>query len=322
MRLAILLLLAAFPGAVPAAAQTVDPADRQSVITFYYGDYLGTQGSASGWNGNVASCQEGTVSATYLDAALRRVNYFRAMCGLPPVGGLDTTATAKCQKAALMMSANNTLSHSPPASWTCYSADGAEAASKSNLALGYSSLAAAITAWIHDGGVPSLGHRRWVLYPPLDETGFGAITGGTRTYAMWVLGPFGTRPASPEWVAWPPAGFVPYDLVPDMWSFSYPGANFSGASVTMSRNGSPITVALGTIQNGYGDNALSWTPQGAAPGAGQDVVYQVTVRNVSISGASRDFTYTVTSIDPTLTPARPTTWGSLKARYRNGESAP
>jgi Cysteine-rich secretory protein family len=274
--------------------------------------------SGSGWNGNVSACQEGSVSSGYLDEALQRIAYFREMAGLPGTLTLDATWNAKCQKAALMMSANNALNHYPPASWTCYSADGAEAAGKSNLALGFGTFPDAITGFILDGGILSAGHRRWVLYPPLATIGLGAIPSGTRTYAMWVIGGNGSRPASPEWVAWPPAGFVPYGFVSDLWSFSYPGADFSGATVSVTRNGAPVSSSLQPVQNGYGDNTLVWTQSGIPTGPpAQDIVYSVTVGGVGVGGSPRTFAYTVTAIDPSQTTAvTPTTWGALKARYR------
>ena len=55
---------------------------------------------------------------------------------------------------------------------------------------------------------------------------------------LWV---FDTNYSAPRpgtrdgFVAWPPKGYVPYQAVYPRWSFSYPGADFSGASVTMSR---------------------------------------------------------------------------------------
>ena len=297
----------------------MDPGNRNSVVSFYNSEYMASEGVPSGWNGNVNSCQAGTISSTYRDAGLRRVNYFRAMAGLPPINATDPTRNAKCQEAALMMSANGALSHSPPASWTCYTADGAEAAGKSNLAMGYASLPTAVTAWVDDGSIPSAGHRRWVLYPPQISTGLGAVIAGAPAYVMWVIGTAGSRPASPEWVAWPPEGFLPYELLPSLWSFSYPGASFSGTTVSVVREGVPLAVILEAVQNGYGDNTLVWRPQGLGAGVpGRDVSHQVTLSNVTISGSQRTFTYTVTVIDPAVVPTVPTTWGSLKLRYRSG----
>ena len=67
---------------------------------------------------------------------LLRLNYFRAMAGVPATVTFSDTYNAMDQRAALMVSANAQVSHSPPTTWTCYRADGAQAASQSNLILG------------------------------------------------------------------------------------------------------------------------------------------------------------------------------------------
>lgn len=39
-------------------------------------------------------------------------------------------------------------------------------------------------------------------------------------------------------MAWPPAGYVPYQVIYPRWSFAIAGANFSQAAVTMARGAS------------------------------------------------------------------------------------
>ena len=51
---------------------------------------------------------------------LLRLNYYRAMAGVPATVTFSDTYNAMDQQAALMMSANGQLSHSPPTTWTCY----------------------------------------------------------------------------------------------------------------------------------------------------------------------------------------------------------
>jgi uncharacterized protein YkwD len=286
-----------------ALALAIDAQNRTDVVASYNSAYVGSEGVAAGWNGDYSTCNSGAVSAAYLDAGLLRINWVRAMAGLPSIAALDAAKNAKCQSGSLLMTANRALSHSPPTSWACYTTDGAEAASKSNLAGGYPTLAAAITGWVKDDNIVSAGHRRWILYPPLVSTALGATFGNSYpAYAMWVIGMSGARPSAPEWVAWPPPGYVPYTVVNGLWSFAYSGAGFAGATVTMTRNGSPASVTLHPVQNGYGDNTLVWTVQSySSSKPASDVVYSVTVSNVVVAGSPRSFQYSVTVIDPAAT---------------------
>src|SRR5690606_33288084 len=160
--------------------------------------------------------------------------------------------------------------------------DGAEAAGQSNLALGISG-AAAVALYIADPGAgnTALGHRRWILYPRQTEMGSGSTD---RSNALWVIGAFGSRPPDPEFVAWPPDGFVPFDLVYPRWSFSVntgSTVSMASASVTMTRNGSPVSLTLLPNATGYGDNTLAWEPAGLTFTAGApDQVVSVMVQGV------------------------------------------
>jgi len=294
------------------------------VVSFWDNVYQASEGIAHGWTGNTGSCTPGTLTQEYRDAGLLRAQYFRAMVGLPTTISFNATSNAKSQEAAVMMTANNDINHTPPDTWTCYTVDGAEAAGKSNLARGYSSVPAAMDAWIIDNGINSVGHRRWILFPPQAEMGIGAAfgSGSSSSQVLWVFGSpggvFGTRPLSPEWVAWPPKGFVPYQLVPSLWSFSYNNADFGSATVSMTQGGSPVSTSLEPVQNGFGDNTLVWTPSGLPGGAPvQDITYSVTINNVMISGSPQSFAYDVTVIDPAvMVPVRKTTWGAIKNLYQ------
>jgi uncharacterized protein YkwD len=287
---------------------TVNPADRAAVVQLYQTTYLASQGIASGWNGNRSSCAPGTTSQAYADATILRVNYYRAMAGLPGDVVLDTTWNGEAQAAALMMSVQGSLSHTPGTNWSCYTAAGADAAGKSNLALG-ADAAAAIDLYMDDpgsGGNAAAGHRRWVLYPPTKIMGTGNIpsTGGWAANDLWVIGGTGSRPAQPAWVAWPPPNYVPWQIMPrssGRWSFSYANAAFTGAAVYMQHAGTNVPVTLEAQSQGYGDNTIVWDPQGIPSGApAADLSYAVTVSNVVVGGQSRVFNYTVTIIDPNV----------------------
>lgn len=139
----------------------VDLADRSDVVRFYNSIYLGADINDFGWTGNVASCNAGDTSAAFKEGMATRINFFRAMAGIPATVTFDPTLNTRAQQAALMMSAEEDLSHNPGKSWACYSDVGAQGAGQSNLFLGRSGTAA-ITGYIKDpGGFNGfVGHRR------------------------------------------------------------------------------------------------------------------------------------------------------------------
>jgi hypothetical protein len=187
--------------------------NREEVRAFYNTVYQASENVAIGWTGDVFNCIAGNTATNFRDAIARRVNFFRAMAGVPAAIVFDATFNAKDQKAALMMSANNSLSHSPPPSWTCWSSDGTNAAANSNIALGtYGS--EAMDGYIEDygSGNSAVGHRRWILYPQTQTMGTGDIPFNDpyrAANALWVIDShyWDPRPATRDgFVSWPPPG--------------------------------------------------------------------------------------------------------------------
>ena len=289
----------------------VDTASREAVRLFYKTVFDSSSGVNADWTGNLGSCSAGDTSADYKAATLRRINWFRAMAGVPATVQLDATFNAKAQQAALLMSANRQLSHFPPSNWTCFNATGFEAAGKSNIALGNAGIDAITSGYMRDPGANNsvVGHRRWVLYPQTRLMGTGDIAGPGATVsanALWVQDSniFSTRPAvRDDFVAWPAKGYAPYTTVYPRWSFSYPDADFSKARVTITENGVAISSRLEPVNNGFGENTLVWIPGAYVDGMDwvrppADTVYQITVSNVTLNGQNRTFTYAVTVFDP------------------------
>lgn len=283
----------------------VDIHNRQSVLDFYNTVFLASIGTPIEWTGSQAACNAGTTSQAYKEAVLLRINYFRAMAGVPAVVELSDEYNQKAQQAALMMSANDALDHDPPTNWDCYTADGGEGAGSSNLALGITGWDA-ILAYMEDfgGGNYFIGHRRWVLYPQTQLMGTGDIPSNgsyDSAHALWVFDEniFGPRPETREaFVAWPPPGYVPYNLVFDRWSFSYDDADFSAAEVVMEQGGGNVSLTVNPILNGYGENTLVWEPQIAfdTPPA-TDTPLTVHINNVFIGNIPQSFTYEVIVFD-------------------------
>jgi len=289
----------------------VDLSTRESSRTFYRAVYQASEDVPSGWNGNTAAGIPGTTTQTFRDAKLLRIRWFRAMAGVPADTIFRDEYNAKAQKAALMFSANNAISHNPPPTWKHYDADAAEAARKSNIGLGGVGAHSIYGAMLDPGSSnDGVGHRRWLLYPQTHEMGAGDVEkqgDNSAAEATWVSDAnyFAPRPETRDgFVAWPPKGWVPHSVVFGRWSFAWPNANFSKASVTMTKNGAPLAVSLETLHE-YAENTLVWVPEGFASDKAMakptnDVAFEVSVRDVFIDGKPRTFTYSVNAFDPAV----------------------
>ncbi len=299
-----------------AQANPIDTTHRGEVIGHFHSRWMRYVDPATGWTGTISPCNAGTTAQSHKNAVLESVNYYRAMAHLPDTLTLHVTDSGKNQQAALVYAATGDLAHdlvSPPpggGTWKCVTADATEAAGKSNIALGLAG-PDAIDAYMDDygGGNGAVGHRRWLLYPRQAQIGTGDVEGNGATWrsnALWVINLWGSTPSTPNGTAWPPAGYVPWHILPtdsNRWSFSYPSASFGGATVTMTEGATSYPITYESVANGYGDNTLVWKPTGfayAVPAA--DRTINVAVNNVTVGGSPRSFSYTVTIINPVKPP--------------------
>lgn len=138
--------------------------------------------------------------------------------------------------------------------------------------------------------------------------GTGDIPSGGQRSAN-ALAVFGGATASPipeprdGFVAWPPPGFIPYQLVFARWSFSLRGADFSDAQVVMTIDGKNQSIIVEDIRNGFGDNTFVWLPDGMSDSAAwprptNDSLILINLSNVKVGNETKSFTYQVTVIDP------------------------
>lgn len=294
----------------------VNPTDRTDVLAFYHTIYGASENYASkiAWTGSVAGGVVGTTSAAFKDDVLRRINFYRALVALPADITLDATKSAKDQEAALMFARNGSISHTPPTGWTYYTANASEAAGISNIAIGTYG-PASVDAYMQETGSNNtvVGHRRWLVYSRAKIMGTGDVPSQSpysSTNAIWVIGNFKPAPA-PQFVAWPNRGYVPLKLVSNRWSLSYPGADFSTATVTMTQAGNNVlTDIISSVDDGYGDNTIVWEPDGLPVSINADLTYQVTVSGIGGFGVPTSYTYTVTLFDPNVLNDSPTIAGS------------
>jgi uncharacterized protein YkwD len=244
------------------------------------------------WTGSVTSCTPGDIGPTARANALRLVNLYRWLAGLPPVT-TDPTHDAQDQACALMMRANNMISHMPPTTWTCYTADGATGASNSNVSSG-PAVSSADLYMIDPGNATTIGHRRWVLSNSLGPIGIG---GTDKASCMWTL--VGTGKAGKPWMAWPAAGIIPLQAVSPRgttvdstgWTVQSDTINLANAQVTVTVDGAAQPVTVTQLDQNYGAKyAIRFNPMGWTTQAGKTYA-------VAVSGIPTAINYTVQIVD-------------------------
>ncbi|MBP7948432.1 MAG: hypothetical protein KA004_02165 [Verrucomicrobiales bacterium] len=351
MPLALASTALAAPTEPPAAGFVIHSQDRLDVLAGYHRFYLASEGASAvmGWTGNYDTCTPGTTSSAFRTMIRRRVNFFRAMAGMPATISFDAfsagnergdsimvpanTSKSTCaQNAALLQAVANEgsppnpdpiLSHNPPQTWFCWTAEGWNGSRHGNLALTYSG-PEAIDAYMEEadgtdvGLNADVGHRRLMLYSRAQDMASGDAPGDAFRYASNCLYVVGNEAATGpvQFTAWPPAGYCPHSLVYPRWSLSHPAANFSNATVAMTNSaGTNIPVTLWSrSRTDLGDNTISWDP---APGMiipptltnPSDKLYNVTVSNIIIGTQPLSHSYQVRLMDPSNLGSTPVVTG-------------
>jgi uncharacterized protein YkwD len=263
---------------------------------------------------DVPGCRTGTLKASVKADVLARLNAVRAIHRLSPV----TYASGDDEQAAqssLMMAANGQLTHTPPASWLCYTAAGAAGAGSGNLYGGtvspylrWYSEDDYIAGWLTEVASASIGHRRWMLDPFLGRISYGRVSqllsDGRRTDSA-TMKVFGFSAGTPAPASVPPFVAYPYGDYPERYmdpaallSFSVvAGTSGRGASAGVRLAGAQISVSAGATalavsevradNDGYGlPNSIQWKVAGLRP----NVTY--TVRITGVTGAPQaDYQY-------------------------------
>lgn len=204
-------------------------------------------------------CDPGVVPAAALDNALLRTNLYRWLAGSDPVV-LDDDRFETQQACAVIQDAQGYLDHHPGESSPCYTPEGAAGAGSSNLAFG-AGLAGSVDLYVGDNGVPSLGHRRWLLNPTATTTQFGHKSSWSCMYSFSMDGS-----ASPSFVAWPPPGYVPESAARGTFSFSSMTLRPTSDTVVEVAidDGAFETVPFTNLSWGYGwGETLSFSPPGS-----------------------------------------------------------
>ncbi len=282
----------------------------------YKDHYEGTRLNSIGWTGSETACNSGDIDAVVRDKVVERVNYYRAMCGLKPVT-LNKAQNSSCQDAALNMMANDRLSHTPSTSSKCYTPDAYAAAHTGNIAIGWGSdepkanhSINAVSGYIEDPGQGNeiVGHRAWLLHPALSAIGTGSVYNANHSYTAsngytyhkgaancirWGDNLNGSS-AGPEFIAYPPANYIPSVLVFPRWSFAIANASFATAKVTVKSGSNTYTCNIIAREHQQGSvnpaARIVWEPLGITINADMD--FTVTVSDIQ-NAPKTSYTYTV-----------------------------
>lgn len=288
---------------VPTRGFVVDANDRNDVVSFYQAVYKASEGYEKriAWTGNytsVAAGAEGTTSAVFAGDVERRLNFFRALAGVPANVRVNTgakvniepadphkpaattTKMAAAQRSALMIVRTlpkfEGLSHNPKsADCVAWTTAAWNANNHGNLAMGFfgpgaidaymKEAVSGVSAWNVD-----VGHRRWLLAQSSTDFATGDTPGSYNASNNTLRPPTNVTYVVPNeselnfsqppvFATYPVAGYLPASLNSPYWSISHPNANFSSATVTMTNAGNvPVTTTVVSRNANFGDRSLVW----------------------------------------------------------------
>lgn len=309
----------------------VDRFNRSDVVSFFQNVYSASENDAAvmNWTGNHGTCSAGNTSRTYKDHILRRINYYRALAGVEADIVFDETSLAvhydeygdahrpgatvtmfqAAQEAALLTSRAGTITHTPASTASCYTVSAWNGCRHSSIAFGTNGTNA-IDEYMKDYAVgyesfnTEAGHRRWLLAPDEKAMATGDVPAGGSYQAsnvLYVLGYFKIYPTPVKFVPWPSAGYFPSPHMMPRWSLSYPYANFSAATVTVTNgSGVPLGVTIKKLETGYGDETIVWDVSGLPASYNADQTYNVTVSNIQGIDVPSSYSYSFTVINPSV----------------------
>ena len=129
----------------------------------------------------------GKISKESLDIGFKMLNYARYAVGIPNNVINDSSYEKLAQDASLLQRVNNLMAHTgqpkPRNMNDNLYKSGAKGCAKCNLFTGPRNLYDAVDGWLRDdGNFYTIGHRRWIINPPMQKSGFGKVG---QYYAMY-----------------------------------------------------------------------------------------------------------------------------------------
>jgi len=163
----------------------------------------------------VAPYAAGVAATAFVDDGLRMLNFGRYLAGLPADVTTTSTLHNQAQHGAVLLAAS-TFSHTPskPADMDQAFYDLAlSSTTSSNIGSGYTDAESFQASCLDDASTSTIarvGHRRWLLNPPMKLTGIGFANNRITTYAF---DRSRTDTVDYQMINWPAAGLFPVEFM-------------------------------------------------------------------------------------------------------------
>ncbi len=195
---------------------------------------------------------EGQLHSGFIQDGLRMTNFVRYLAGLPANLVVDPMLNRQALHGAVLNAHWNELDHTPakPTSMNeAFYTLAYRSTSSSNLSYGVNQLDEQVLGFMDDLGlnnVSEVGHRRWILNPPLKKTGFGIVKSADNEMygAMQVFDESASTTTKVKYnmITWPAPGSFPISFfdAKAVWSVSlnpaiYDASKTSAIKVTLTR---------------------------------------------------------------------------------------
>jgi uncharacterized protein YkwD len=270
----------------------------------------------------------GQLNTEFVQDGVNMANFVRYLAGLPDDLEQDQALNNQAQYGAVLLAASNELTHYPgkPQDMdTSFFEIGAKSTASSNLYAGITNTYQMVLGYMSDSdpsNISRVGHRRWILNPPLKKIGFGfALSDTSLAYSpMQVFDRSGAETIAAPMVAWPSAGAFPtlaFDYG-DAWSVSlnseqYQSPRMDEVKVTLKRTTDGRTWNFDSSTKGPLNNSNSFfNVDGSNIGSGSSIifrpgdagppsdldVYEVKIEGIrTVAGEAASISYNVSFFD-------------------------
>jgi uncharacterized protein YkwD len=281
----------------------------------------------------------GSLQPEYVQDGVNELNFYRFISGLPADLTVDDDLNLKAQYGSVLLASEGNFGHTPPQPKDMaddFFQRGYASTSTANIyaSYGYNDhiLFHSVQAYMDDSDTTNLervGHRRWVLNPPLKRVGMG-LAKGKDDFSYTALQIFDkSRPETVNYhyIAYPAQGMFPVEVfgAGDAWSVSINPKEFAkpaldSVTATVVRLRDHKSWRLGAANNKVTENGAYFNVENSYYGTGPAIVfrpdgvgkysagdtYQVRIEGLTDKdGAAKQIDYTVDFMSAKADPSLP-----------------